>query len=74
MGQGIIRGLGKQGMASIGTVTGYWVIGIPIALLAVFKLEWGIAGLWLGPTTAIVFNFFFYFALVMRTDWQLVAD
>jgi len=70
----MIRGLGKQGMASVGTVIGYWVIGIPFSLLAVFKLEWGIVGLWLGPTIAILFNFCYYFLMVVRTDWQKVAD
>ncbi len=70
----MIRGLGKQGAASIGTVIGYWVIGIPFALFAVFKLEWGIIGLWLGPSLAILFNFFYYFVMVVRTDWQKVAD
>ena len=74
VGQGIIRGLGKQGRASIGTVLGYWVIGIPTTLLLVFWLDLGIVGLWVGPTLAIAFNFCFYYGMVLRTDWQLVAD
>lgn len=74
VGQGIIRGLGKQGVSSIGTVIGYWVLGIPISLLAVFKLDWGITGLWLGPTTAITFNLCFYYGMVVKTNWQKVAD
>ena len=61
--------MGKQGVASIGTVIGYWLIGIPFALLAVFKLEWGIVGLWLGPSLGILFNFCYYSLMVMRTDW-----
>jgi Na+-driven multidrug efflux pump len=74
VGQGIIRGLGKQGKASIGTVVGYWVIGIPLSLIGVFGLKWGMAGLWLGPVFAISFNFCFYFSLIIRTDWQQIAD
>ena len=74
VGQGMIRGLGKQGVASIGTVIGYWVIGIPLSLLAVFKFDWGIVGLWLGPSIAILFNFCYYFLMITRTDWQKVAD
>jgi MATE family multidrug resistance protein len=74
VGQGIIRGLGKQGKASIGTVTGYWLIGIPVSLLAVFQLDWGILGLWLGPALAISFNFCFYFALVTRSNWEQIAE
>ena len=74
VGQGIIRGLGKQGKASIGTVVGYWVIGIPISLLCVFVFDWGMAGLWVGPCLAILFNFGFYFSLILKTDWQYIAD
>lgn len=74
VGQGIIRGLGKQGVSSIGTLIGYWAIGIPVALFAVFKLDWGVAGLWMGPSLAIAFNFCFYYAIVVKTDWQKVAD
>jgi MATE family multidrug resistance protein len=64
--QGVIRGLGKQGTASWVTVTGYWILGIPISLVAVFKFEWGIIGLWLGPTTAIIFNYLLYSLLIVR--------
>jgi MATE family multidrug resistance protein len=65
VGAGIIRGLGKQGRSSIGTVIGYWGIGIPVALINVFALEWGLVGLWIGPTLAIAFNFCFYFRIVI---------
>lgn len=74
VGQGIIRGLGRQGTASFGTITGYWVIGLPISWLCVFQLGWGIPGLWLGPTLAIIFNFVFYYTLVIRADWEKIAQ
>lgn len=74
VGQGMIRGLGKQGPASIGTVIGYWLIGIPTSLLCVFSFDMGIIGLWLGPTLAIFFNFCFYYSMVVFSDWQLVAN
>jgi Na+-driven multidrug efflux pump len=73
IGQGIIRGLGQQLKASVGTVIGYWVIGIPVSLLTVFNFKWGISGLWMGPTLGIAFNFFFYYYLVLKTDWQKIA-
>ena len=74
VGQGIIRGLGKQGVSSIGTICGYWVLGIPISLGAVFWLDLGITGLWLGPTIAIIFNFCFYYGMIIRSNWQKIAD
>jgi hypothetical protein len=32
------------------------------------------AGLWVGPCLAILFNFGFYFLLILKTDWQQIAD
>ena len=32
------------------------------------------AGLWVGPVLAIMFNFVFYFTLILKTDWQQIAD
>ena len=39
VGTGIIRGLGRQGLASLITVTGYWVIGMPISYFSVFSWD-----------------------------------
>eukprot|EP00347_Sterkiella_histriomuscorum_P022093 403331703 len=73
VGQGIIRGLGKQARASNITIIGYWILGIPISLSTVFYLNWGIVGLWTGPTVAIVFNFIFYYLIIMKQDWHQIA-
>ena len=73
MGQGIIRGLGKQGLASIGTFAGYYCFGMPISLLAVFYIDGGIVGLWWGPSIAIVVNFFFYYGIIFSADWEKIA-
>ena len=73
VGQGIICGLGKQGIASIVPIIGYWVLGIPTSLVAVFYFDYGIVGLWTGPTVAIIFNFIFYYVIIIKTDWTLIA-
>ena len=74
VGTGMIRGLGRQGIASTITIIGYWVIGIPISLYGVFKMDLGIEGLWYGPTLAIVFNFSFYYMMVLKTNWNKIAE
>ena len=65
--------MGKQAIASTVTITGYWILGIPISLLAVFYYGWGIVGLWVGPTVAILFNSVFYHVLLIKADWELIA-
>lgn len=65
--------MGKQAIGSTVTITGYWILGIPISLLAVFYYGWGIVGLWVGPSVAIVFNSVFYYILIIKADWDSIA-
>ena len=69
----MIRALGKQGIASIATVVGYWIIGIPLSILCVFGWDLGIQGLWYGPSAAVTFNYFLYFFIVMKSNWNEIA-
>lgn len=57
---GAIMGLGTVARVKWVTVVDYWVIGIPISLYFMFNSEFGIKGLWIGPTVAVVLNFIFY--------------
>jgi Na+-driven multidrug efflux pump len=49
-------------------------LGIPISLVGVFYYKIGIVGLWLGPSTAIIFNFIFYYMMVIKADWEKIAE
>ena len=35
-------------------LVGYWVIGLPLGLTLCFVLHWGIYGLWIGLTLALI--------------------
>jgi len=61
-------------LASIITCIGYWFIGIPLSLYCVFYLKWGMQGLWLGPTVAIIFNFTFYYLFIFSVNWRDVIE
>ena len=50
---GIVRGLGKQGPASIIILVSYYVFGVPLAIYLGFIKEWGLLGFWTGMLTAI---------------------
>lgn len=51
---GIIRGLGRQVYGSVFTLFCYYAMGMPFALFLCFKMDMGIAGLWLGFTVCCV--------------------
>jgi len=45
------------------------VIGIPAALVFVFKYEYGIRGIWMGPTIAVVFLTITYMVIFSNINW-----
>lgn len=46
---------------------------MPISLYLVFYADGGIVGLWWGPNVAIIFNFIFYYVIILRQDWHKIA-
>ncbi len=52
---GALRGLGETRMPMFANLIGYWVLGLPLGLALCFVLHWGIYGLWIGLTLALVF-------------------
>ena len=51
---GALRGLGQTRAPMIANLIGYWVVGLPLGLALCFVLQWGIYGLWIGLTLALV--------------------
>lgn len=70
----VIRGTGQQRIGSWITLSAYWVFGIPIALLCVFTFDYGIRGLWAGPTVAVFYNTACYTFLINRINWEKLIE
>jgi MATE family multidrug resistance protein len=51
---GALRGLGDTRTAALAHFTGYWIFGLPIAWALCFQYGWGVRGLWIGLTVALV--------------------
>jgi MATE family multidrug resistance protein len=51
---GALRGLGQTRGPMIANFVGYWILGLPLGLSLCFALHWGIYGLWIGLTLALV--------------------
>ncbi len=51
---GALRGLGETKAPMMANLVGYWVLGLPLGLTLCFVLKWGIYGLWIGLTLALV--------------------
>ena len=51
---GALRGLGETRIPMFANFVGYWILGLPLGLTLCFVLHWGIYGLWIGLTLALV--------------------
>ena len=64
-----IRAAGQQKYGAMITACAYFIIGIPAALVFVFKYDYGIKGIWGGPTLAVTFLTITYMTLFSWIDW-----
>jgi len=62
---GALRGLGETRAPMLANLVGYWVLGLPLGLFLCFGLRWGIYGLWIGLTLALI-----AIALAVLVRWQ----
>jgi len=51
---GALRGLGETRSPMVANLVGYWALGLPLGLGLCFWAGWGIYGLWIGLTLALV--------------------
>jgi MATE family multidrug resistance protein len=51
---GALRGLGETRSPMIANLVGYWLLGLPLGLILCFVLKWGIYGMWIGLTLALI--------------------
>ena len=51
---GALRGLGDTRTPAYAHLAGYWIIGMPIAWFLCFRSGWGVSGIWIGLTTALI--------------------
>jgi MATE family multidrug resistance protein len=51
---GALRGLGDTRTPAAAHFAGYWIFGLPIAWALCFRYGWGVRGLWIGLTVALI--------------------
>ncbi len=62
---GALRGLGETRFPMLTNFAGYWLFGLPLGAILCFHLKWGLPGLWLGLTVALI-----VIASVLLRRWQ----
>jgi len=51
---GALRGLGETRLPMYANLVGYWAMGLPLGYVLCFTAGWGIYGLWIGLTLALI--------------------
>lgn len=51
---GALRGLGDTRSPMLAHLFGYWAIGLPITYVLCYPLHWGVSGIWVGLTVALL--------------------
>jgi MATE family multidrug resistance protein len=51
---GALRGLGDTRSPAWAHFTGYWLAGLPLSWLLCFHFGWGVRGIWVGLTVALI--------------------
>jgi MATE family multidrug resistance protein len=71
---GIIKGLGKQKIASIVALVVLYPIMLPLAYILAFELNLGIYGLWYSQLISVFILAGSYFIIIFLLDWQDISD
>ena len=72
--QGPIRAMGLQKIAAYMTLACFWPIGIPVSATLAFAYDFGVTGLLTGLLAATALQCLSYLAILIRTNWQDIAD
>ncbi len=51
---GALRGLGDTRSPMLAHLAGYWLAGLPVTYVLCFPMKWGVEGIWVGLTSAIM--------------------
>ncbi|XP_019400861.1 PREDICTED: multidrug and toxin extrusion protein 1-like, partial [Crocodylus porosus] len=71
---GVLRGSGRQKFGAILNAIGYYVVGLPVAILLLFVARIGIIGLWLGMLICAFIPCSCSITYIARMDWRKASE
>lgn len=72
LGAGVLRGQGKQRIGSILNMISYYVVALPIGYVLAFPFEYGVAGLWCGLISGVLFLAIAEGYVIYYSDWNAI--
>ncbi|CAK4126049.1 unnamed protein product [Aphanomyces euteiches] len=71
---GVLRAMGKQQVGVVILMSAYYIVGIPMAALCAFYLDWSVEGLWVGFTFGTAAAYLSYIYQLRTTNWRHLAQ
>lgn len=71
---GVLRGVGRQKITTYVHLPAYYVVAMPISIVTAFTLNWGLFGLWIGVTLALLLVSVVEFIYIQYLDWDRCVD
>ncbi|XP_078542114.1 multidrug and toxin extrusion protein 1-like [Lissotriton helveticus] len=72
--QGILKGMGKQKIGAVVYGIGYYVIGLPVAVVLMFPANLGVLGLWSGMTVSAFIPAFLLTVYILGANWRNITE
>ena len=66
---GVIKGAGKQGIASLCSLLCLVIVAMPTSYLLSFKRNWDISGLWVGYGASAFVLTLLYYIILAKINW-----
>jgi len=70
----VFRAIGRAGLAACANVSGYIVVGLPLAYAVGISANYGVLGIWLAYFIAVTIVFLLLAGLLYRIDWKSESD
>jgi multidrug resistance protein, MATE family len=66
---GVLRGLGETKVPMLLNFGGYWLFGLPLGAVLCFELRWGLSGIWVGLTVALI-----TISVLLLLRWRIASS
>nr|XP_057936414.1 multidrug and toxin extrusion protein 1-like [Doryrhamphus excisus] len=71
---GIFMGTGKQKIAAVSNLIGFYCIGLTLSVTFMFVAKLNILGFWLGLLICVILQSIFYIIVIFRMNWQKITE
>ncbi|XP_054649301.1 multidrug and toxin extrusion protein 1-like isoform X1 [Dunckerocampus dactyliophorus] len=71
---GIFMGTGKQKIAAVANLIGFYCIGLTLSVTFMFVAKLNILGFWLGLLICVILQSIFYITVIFRMNWKKITE